>query len=543
MRSRRAAVGRAASLLGSLLGSLLSLAMAASLGFFAYFISLPLSPIMGERAATTGLLFIFFIFTVAFLMWAMMPLALGGGGRFEPTRMMLYPISLGKLFVFDLLSDLTSLAAIFAVPVMLAIGLGAGLANGATLLGVLLALGAISFGMSLAKLLSVSAGALMRAKRTRGEMLLALLGAALGMTGLLMGQLLPLMELYAPYLEGARWTPSGAAAFGLMRGLRPGGGVIYATSLLTLLAYAAICLWAAFIVARRTALGMGGGKKRKATEAAESKTPTRIDWVSLPFASVELGAIIEKELKYALRNAQLRVIALMAVGFIIVLRMAPVGGRGGGGGGGLAELTPYAEGASAVFSVLYVFTLMSPVSTNLFGYEGGGMRALVLSPVERRSILFGKNAALTFATLLVSSVGVVAGGLFFRDLSGGTMLLAALAFAIYAPLFSSFGNWMSMRFPKRVEFGKRMNRSGVAGLLLVPFFVALALPPALAVAAGHMAESRVVLYAILALFALISVFFYRVSLERQARALEERELEILEAVTTRDGGEGDAIMG
>lgn len=540
MRSRRAAVGRAASALGSLMGLVLSLAIALALGFAAYFLSLPDPHLMEGKGALTGLLFIFFIFTVAFLMWATMPLALGGGSRFEPGRMMLYPISLRKLFVFDLISDLTSLASIFAVPLMLALGLGAGLANGRALRGLLMALAAIAFGMSLAKLLSVSVGALMRAKRTRGEMLLALLGAALGMTGVLMGQLLPLMERYGPYLEGARWTPSGAAAFGLMRGLRPGGETLYALSILTLFAYAALSLWMAYRVARRTALGVGGGgKKRAAPRGLDATRVGNIEGLRLPFSSRELGAIVEKELRYAFRNAQLRVIALMAVGFIIVLRMAPIGGRGGG----LAELTPYAEGTGTIFSVLYIFTLMSPISTNLFGYEGAGMRALVLSPVERRLILLGKNAALTLTTLVIAAVGVVAGGLFFKDLSAHTLLFAVLAFAVYAPIYSSFGNWLSLRFPKRVEFGKRMSRSGVAGFLLVPFFAVLLLPPAAAVLVGHLAESRAVLYAILALFALISVFSYKVLIERQGRALEERELEILEAVTSRDGFEGDAIMG
>lgn len=532
-------MGRAASLLGAIFGSLLACVVAVGLGFAAYFLSLPPSRTGEAATSTNGLFFLFFIFSVALLMWGMTPLALGGGGRFEPTRMMLYPISLGKLFIFDLVSDLTSLAAIFAVPSILAIGLGVGLANGAVMLGLLLSFGAIAFGMSLAKLLSVGVGALMRTKRTRGEMILALLGAALGMLGILMGQLLSLMERYAHYLEWTRWTPSGAAAFGLVHGLRPGGEMVYLASLLTLFAYASVCLWTAFLIARRTALGIGGRKRRARRKKSGVKPRARVGGLRIPFASVELGAIIEKELKYSLRNAQLRVIALMALGFIIVIRMAPVGGRGGG----LAEMTPYAEGAGAVFSLLYIFTLMSPVSTNLFGYEGGGMRAFVLSPVERRLILFGKNAALTFATLLIATVGVLAGGLFFRDLSWGVLLFAALSFAIYAPLFSTFGNWLSMRYPKRVEFGKRMNRSGVAGLILVPFFMLLLLPPALAVLGAHLAESRVVLYAILALFALISIFYYRVSLERQARALEWCELEILEAVTTRDGGEGDAIMG
>jgi hypothetical protein len=61
-----------------------------------------------------------------------------------------------------------------------------------------------------------------------------------------------------------------------------------------------------------------------------------------------------------------------------------------------------------------------------------------------------------------------------------------------AALFAPFGNWLSLQFPKRVQFGKRMNRSGVAGLMLVPLFFLLLLPPAAAIAAAHFAGSHVV---------------------------------------------------
>ena len=201
--------------------------------------------------------------------------------------------------------------------------------------------------------------------------------------------------------------------------------------------------------------------------------------------------------------------------------------------------TPYAEGAGTVFTVLYIFMMMSPLTTNLFGYEGGGMRAFVLSPVARRTFLLGKNLALTLITAALVVAGVVAGGLIFRDLTWETVLFALLAFATSAALFNAFGNWLSLQFPKRVEFGKRMGRTGVAGLLMVPFFLALLVPPALAVLGAHLAGSLAVKYVILAAFAILSVATYVLLLAPQGRQLARRELDILEAVTGR-GGEGDS---
>ena len=255
--------------------------------------------------------------------------------------------------------------------------------------------------------------------------------------------------------------------------------------------------------------------------------------------SAESSAVVEKELRYAARNAQLRVIGIMAVGLTIVIRMAPFGG----GRGGLGALTPYAEGAGAVFSVLYIFTLVSPLSTNLFGYDGAGFRALVLSPVPRRNILKGKNLAGTLVTTALVALGVVAGGVFFGDLTPRAGLFVVLAFCAYAPLFALFGNWLSLQFPKRVEFGKRMSRSGVAGFLLVPFFLVMMVPPAAAVFAGHAARSHAVKYAILAAFAAAACGLYLLMINSQGRSLERRELEILDAVTGRGDDDGSRITG
>ena len=539
MRSRKAVVGRAAATLGMLAGLALALVVAAGLGAASYFLTSP-GGVHQEQAARDGFMFLFFILTTAFLMWALMPLALGGGGRFEPGRMLLYPVSLRKLFLFDFLSDLTSIAAVFAVPATLALGLGAGLANGSAAGGLLISACAVAFGMSFAKFLSVGVGALMRTKRARGEMLLALLGAALGMSGVLMGQLMPLLERYSAYLERARWSPSGAAAYALAYGLRPGGASTFAVSLLTLAAYALACVLLAYRIARRTALGAGGGRKRAAAVRVSHEPKGAEDYAGwrLPLVSPQFSAVVEKELRYALRNAQLRVVALMAVGLTIVLRMS-----GGGPVRSWATFSRYAEGAGAVFSVLYIFMLVSPLSTNLFGYDGAGMRALVLAPVSRRLLLAAKNTSVTFISLVLVTAGIFVGGLVFGDLTPATLLFAALAFVMAAALFALFGNWLSLRFPKRVRFGKRMNRSGVGGLLLVPFFLLLLVPPAVSVAAAHLAQSYAVKYVILAVFASLSVALYLLVLPAQARSLERRELEILEAVTGRGGDQDDQVMG
>lgn len=547
LRSRRAVAGRVAAALGVVAGLTLSCAAAFGVGVGAYFISAHAVERggLGAREVSAGFAVLLFIFTTLFLMWALMPLALGGGNRFEPSRMLLYPVSLGRLFAFDFLSDLTGLTSVFVVPSLVALCVGVGLGRGNFWAGLAVAFVAVAFGLSFSKLLSVGVGALMRSRRTRGETALAIVGAVLGLTGVLMGQLMPYIQRHADSLGATRWTPPGAAADALARGLFAGDSGALAVSTLTLAAYAVVCVLLAYRVARRTALGMGGGKaKRKALPAAGA-TPHALraegyaGW-QLPFVSQEFSALFEKEVRYAMRNAQLRVIAVMTVALTVVLRLGPAGA---GSRRMWDGLTPYAEGAGAVFSVIYIFMLVSPLSTNLFGYDGAGMRALVLSPVSRQTILLAKNAAVLLISLLLVVVGIGVGGFFLGDLTAPVLLFALLAFVTTAALFTPFGNWLSLQFPKRVQFGKRMNRSGVAGLMLVPIFFVLLLPPAAAVAAAHFAASYVVKYVILAAFALLCIGFYALILPRQGRTLERRELEVLEAVTGRGGSEDEQIIG
>ncbi|HKG12799.1 MAG TPA: ABC-2 transporter permease [Pyrinomonadaceae bacterium] len=549
MRSKKAVAGRVASTAGMLIALAASLVVAAGLGFGAYLLAAD-STAGGDGASElrdgAGYILLLFMLTVAYMMWALTPLALGGGNRFGPTRMLLYPVSLAKLFAIDFITDLTGLTAVFIVPSVFALGAGVGLARGRLASCLLVSLCAVAFGLSLSKLLSVGIGALIKSRRTRGETLLALLGALLGLTGAMMGQLMPFFEQHGEYLEPARWTPPGAAAYALSRGTRAGHGADFTLSLLTLAAYAFACLFAAYRVARRTALGGGGGgggsRKRArpsepgAGDARAAAAEAKYAGWRLPLVSPEFSAVFEKELRYAVRNAQLRVIALMAVGLTILLRIGPAGTSGQRLWGGF---TPYAEGSGTVFGVIYIFMLVAPVSTNLFGYDGSGMRALVLSPVSRRTILLAKNAAVALVSLLLVVVGVSAGGLIIGDLSPRVTLFALLSFVTSATLFAPVGNWLSIQFPKRVQFGKRMNRSGVAGLLLVPVFFLLLLPPAASIAAAHFAQSYAFKYVILAAFAILSVGMYALLLPVQARTLERRELKILEAVTGRGGGGGD----
>jgi len=146
---------------------------------------------------------------------------------------------------------------VFAIPAIIAIGVGAGLAQGHLGGGVLISLAGALFGLALSKWISISVGSLIRKKRTRGETLLALLGVIAGLGGALFGQIAPVLFRHAESITALRWTPPGAIAYALTHGLRDGNTIGYTFALLAISAYTAILIAISFWLARRSILGGG----------------------------------------------------------------------------------------------------------------------------------------------------------------------------------------------------------------------------------------------------------------------------------------------
>jgi hypothetical protein len=81
-----------------------------------------------------------------------------------------------------------------------------------------------------------------------------------------------------------------------------------------------------------------------------------------------------------------------------------------------------------------------------------------------------------------------------------------------------------------MKFGKRMNTSGVAGLLVLPLLLLLGLPPLAATAIGYVTRNLIVEYVTLSAIALIALGFYSLIITSQGHLLQRREIDILEAV-------------
>src|ERR1051325_402896 len=124
LRSSKAVVNRSASIVGMLIAFAFALIVALELGLVAFILTQPegLGSAFHRTAGhdlpeSISTEFIFFsIFGVLYLMWATVPLSLGGGKQFDPGKMLMYPITLRKLFLVDFVSEFTTLHSVFLVP-------------------------------------------------------------------------------------------------------------------------------------------------------------------------------------------------------------------------------------------------------------------------------------------------------------------------------------------------------------------------------------------------------------------------------------------
>ena len=535
LRSRKAVANKLATILGMLAALTFSLIVAVALGVTAYAFTRPglLGEVLkrsakGEISLPASTEFIFFsIFGFLYLMWATVPLSIGGSKQFDAGKLLMYPITLRKLFAVDFVSELTTLHSVFAVPAVLAIAIGAGLGSGQLGMALFGAVPAILFGVALSKWLSTTMGSLLRRKRARGETIVALIGAVAGLSAAVLGQIAPILFKHAESFRSLRWTPPGAAAVLLIGSA--GYGFEYVVAFITLSTYTIVLIVGTYWIARRAALGLGGRRQRKVATSTNVAAPVYVGW-QLPLLSPQLSAIVEKELRYAIRNAQIRMMALMPLILIVFrvynrrrmgdLRSSPHAG----------DFMSYLSGLMATGGVLYVFLILSGLAANQFAFEEGGMRTYILAPIDKRKILIGKNIAVTIVAFVLSVALLLLNAIVFRDTSPGDVLYVALSFVVFAGLLSIYGNWVSVRFPKRMQFGKRMNVSGMAGLLLIPMIVVLGAPPFLAALAGYFSRDVYISYLTLAMFAVLVVVAYAFIIDFQGRDLARREIEILETV-------------
>jgi hypothetical protein len=194
----------------------------------------------------------------------------------------------------------------------------------------------------------------------------------------------------------------------------------------------------------------------------------------------------------------------------------------------------------ATGAVAVTFFGMSQLLFNLFGFDRGGFRTLVLLPTRREWILLGKNLALF---PIAAAIGLVLLALVTIAVHPPTMVVVATILQLPAAflLLSMMGNLLSVLVPYRVAPGSMKPTKTrttttfliVLSHLLLPVTLApIILMPLLGLLfewAGWASAATVNLIASAMLLAAL-VLCYRFSLPALGDLLERRERQVLDVV-------------
>lgn len=510
--------------------------------------------------------------TVAFLFFWMIGLLaeLQRSETIDLQRLMHLPVALGQMFVVNYLASHLALSIVVAVPAMFGLGIGLAVARGPVmLLLVPLALGMVFMVTAWTYCLRGWLAAMMTNPRRRRSIIMGITLAfvLLGQAPNLYINLMVRHDRSSPQnaatpkeaqrkrearkaakvemlnnLHSAQkfvpplWLPVGAHALAEGRALPALFGALG-------------CFGIGALGLRRAYLGTvrfyHGGTVAKAvapaqpgrvtpTAAASAKSRTRFLELHLPAVPEQAAALALATFRSMLRAPEVKMawgssfLVTVILGATIFLRSAPR----------LPEAAkPFLATAAVGFPILMLIQFLA----NQFGFDRDGFRSLILSPVDRRLILLGKNLA---SIPVGAAFGVLLLGLMSAWLRLPLLAIVAALFQLATLLLlaSLAGNMLSILVPYRIEPGsmKPTKMPGVAMLVMVlcqmlfPVAMAPAFAPPLAELLWQMAgwprAVPVNLLLSVTVAALAAVAYWR-TLEPLGRLLQRRETKILGVVT------------
>ncbi len=374
---------------------------------------------------------------------------------------------------------------------------------------------------------------------------------------------------FSPYLQ---WLPSGVAASSIRAAVQGNWASSFAMlGLLLIICVLALYLWQLVLARSITASETGATRRSKqrqpAPQAPALATQAALSGGGAPAGSVarlssavvgdtpsaaisraeahpgrarlveQLQALVKKELLCFWRDPQLKVRMFQIVIYMAVFVFFPTFSASNGRNAFYASYVPFT-------SVAVIFLFMLTLSLNTLGMERQSLGALLLFPIDRRRLLWGKNLA-------VALLGVVA-HVFIMIFSAvttheQTMILPAVVIALAGMAITlGSGNLSSAYFPQyQRPMGKRgysatggPAQSGgclnqIMSLVMLLTTVVLLIPVALGIGIPFFMNAQWLWLASIPLSLLYGAALYLIFTNLAARRMLTREPEIL-AVTTRE---------
>src|SRR6185369_8744606 len=390
-----------------------------------------------------------------FLFWQLFPLmATAFTQNVESSNLLRFPLSYRSYFVIRLaygsLDPATAVASLW----LLGIDIGIGVARPSLLPWATIVLVGFSLvNLVLARMLFAWLERWLAQRRTREIMgiLFFLFVLSFQLIGPLIAAYehrpIPETRILGQELSSAqRPLPPGLAAAAIAGAARrqPGSSVVTASVVPFLLlgSYGAAFVWLLNFRLRAEYRGenLSEAAGRKALSGGLSAIHPGWNLPGLPGPVV---AVFEKELRYLSRSGP------MLFTLIVPLFMLAVFRSSGKNEGLLARTPELTFPLGAAYSLL----LLTNLSYNNFGADGGGTQFFFASPVRFRQIVMGKNLA--HAAVFVLEVGLVWLGtcLLYRLPSLGVTIATLAGILFVVPIDLAAGNLFSIYSPTRIEAG------------------------------------------------------------------------------------------
>ena len=404
-----------------------------------------------------------FLFWAIFLFWQIFPIFLAGfGATFEFRTLLRFPLNRGTFYLIGLAYGFADFAALASLCWLLAMILGAAVANLAVLPVMLLIVALfLLMNVTLERLLGSWLERLFARRRTRELLfgLFILLSVALQFLRPLLDRyeqgaspavlrFLPYLSVFPPALAGRAVAEAAGQQLGAV--LPDAGGLVA-----YLLIFSAL-LW------RRSAAQYRGEDLSEAAAPAYGSIGTslrserKVD--ALGLLSPQVAAVLRKDFRYLLQNGFV-LLSLLMPPLLVLLFTSQFGGQ---------HPSVLSRGVSPDLffpgMMGYLTLMLMMPAYNCFAYEGRGIQTYFTAPLRFRNVFLGKNlmhgSVLAFEMFFAMILLALRIGLPSTPVLAAT--LAAVVFAVIGQF--SIANWASLSFPRKLEFGslRGQRNSGVS---------------------------------------------------------------------------------
>jgi len=406
------------------------------------------------------------LFWGIFLFWQLFPIFTAGfGSGFEFRNLLRFPLSLQAFYVIGLAYGLADFAAIASIFWLIAMIMGAAVANPAVLPAMLVISALfLLMNITLERMIGSWLERVLARRRSREIFFAVFILFAVSVQFLnpllqrygrsaqpWVKQVLPYLSVFPPSLAGQAIA---GAAQNHFTGTLLGVAGISAYALLF-----SVFLWMRFATQYRGEELSETAAPARVVVRPASRTAEQTD--ALRLLAPQVAAVLRKEFRYLTRNSFAFFLLIMPPVFVLLFTTQFAGRHP------TATRHPVSTEFFFPGMMAYLLLILMAPAYNSFAYDGKGIQTFFTSPVSFRQVFLGKNllqvAMLAFElTLSMAAFSYLVG---LPSLPVLAATLAAIIFNVSGQL--AIANWSSLTFPRRLNFGQMrgQRQSGMAVLV------------------------------------------------------------------------------